>query len=76
LEASVATLGSIPFSEKNPPITLTADLCHIDWREEYRLTGVCERKPKNTAPLDEARRMRLIPYGCAKLRMTEMPMTE
>lgn len=73
LEVKQYASGDVPFSEKRPPVTLTAELCHIDWREEFRLNNVCARKPYSRVALDGATPRTLIPYGCAKLRMTEMP---
>lgn len=62
-----------PFSSKNPRLKLVAEISHIDWRFEHRLENVCARLPRCREALDEAKKTELYPYGCAKLRMTEMP---
>lgn len=65
--------GHVPFSSKNPPITVEAELCHIDWGYEYGYDTVCSRIPRSVKPAGEKFKLELCPYGCAKLRMTEMP---
>lgn len=35
---------------------------------------LCARLPRHRVPLDGAKPIVLIPYGCAKLRMTELPL--
>ena len=71
----VATDG-YPFSSKNPPVTITACLAHIDWGYEPRFDRVCAKNPTSTLQLDKERAVKLYPYGCAKLRVTEMPKTK
>ena len=66
-------VDSIPFSSKNPPVTVEAQMCHVDWGYEFGYSTVCSRKPKSKKALDEPFALRLYPYACAKLRMTEMP---
>ena len=62
-----------PFSSANPPVKLVATLCHIDWRHEPRFDRVCAKTPYSRKALDEPASVELYPYGCAKLRVTEMP---
>lgn len=64
----------VPFSSKNPPVTIEAQMCHIDWDYEFGYNTVCAKKPKSRKAQDEPFSIKLYPYGCAKLRMTEMPM--
>ena len=66
-------VSDVPFSSKNAPVEIYATLAHIDWGFEPRFDRVCAAKPANCRAIDEPRRVRLVPYGCAKLRMTEMP---
>ena len=69
-------VASIPFSSKAPAITLRASVSHIDWGYEEGFDSVCAKAPTSTAALDEAREVELYPYGCAKLRVTELPIVE
>jgi hypothetical protein len=66
-------LSDVPFSSENPPIVAYADMCHIDWGYEEGFENVCAKVPVCTKPTDEVRKVTLYPYGCSKLRMTEMP---
>ena len=67
-------VGAVPFSSKNPPVTIEAKLCRIDWGYEFGYDTVCSKKPKSRKAIDKPFSVKLYPYGCAKLRMTEMPM--
>jgi hypothetical protein len=58
-----------PFDPSTPAISLHADLREVAWGSD---DGVCERLPDISQPGQLCRRD-LIPYGAAKLRMTEMP---
>ena len=62
-----------PFSTKNPPISVIADMVEIDWGLEAPYVNVCARVPKSREPLTAPAKIKLIPYGCTNLRMTEMP---
>ena len=64
----------IPFSESKPPVTIKADMQKIGWGYRYGFKTVCAKVPKSLETLAEAEQLELIPYGCAKLRMTEMPL--
>lgn len=66
-------INEIPFSQKHPPLKIKTDLCHIDWGLADGYETVCAAVPENRIPLDEATERELIPYGCARLRMTELP---
>ena len=74
LTVSRGEVGNIPFSSKNPPVTIEAKMCHIDWGYEFGYDTVCAKKPKSKKAKDEPFSVKLYPYGCAKLRMTEVPM--
>lgn len=69
-------VSDIPFSSKNPPVTVEAELCHIDWGCEFGYDSVCSAKPNSRKALDEPFKVELYPYGCAKLRMTELPIVK
>lgn len=63
----------IPFSSENPPVVLKTKLQQIEWGFEERYDTVCAKIPQSTVPILDEIEMELIPYGCAKLRMTELP---
>ena len=73
LSAKAHMVSGIPFSTNHPPVVINAKLQQIDWGYEERYDTVCAKIPGATAPISEERQMELIPYGCAKLRMTELP---
>lgn len=75
-DVSVKTNGvsDIPFSANNPPIVIKAKLQQIDWGYEERFDTVCAKIPISTEPISDEMQMELIPYGCAKLRITELPL--
>ena len=62
------------FSECAPMLTLRANMVPINWGYRDGYTGVCAKTPKSRIPQGESREVELYPYGCAKLRMTEMPL--
>lgn len=68
------TMGSIPFSSTKPPVVLKAKVVPIDWELEDGFDAVCAKTPENRLPIGKAREVELYPYGCAKLRMTELPL--
>lgn len=72
-EVTEAPVGDIPFSGTEPPLVISASMAPVDWREEY---GIAAVKPVSAKPIGPLERVRMIPYGCARLRMTEMPMAE
>ena len=67
-------VSDVPFSSKQYPIVLHAKACHIDWGREPRFPKLCAKVPQSREPLDESREIVMTPYGCAKLRMTELPL--
>lgn len=73
ISVEINDVTEIPFSSDNPPIMITANLQKIDWGFEERYDTVCAKIPHSTEPTSEEIQTRLIPYGCAKLRMTELP---
>jgi len=64
-------MGDIPFSPDAPAVTLSAQMVQIPWAEE---NGACTPLPQSTEPMGDPVSIRLIPYGCTTLRMTEMPL--
>lgn len=53
-----------------PPIEMTAKMIEIEWGFN---NGHCDEIPKSLVPKSEVENVRLIPYGCTNLRMTEVP---
>lgn len=66
-------IGETPFSLAHPPVTLTASMAPVAWEWADGYDTVPATAPISDRATGEKRTMRLIPYGCAKLRMTELP---
>ncbi len=65
-----------PFSANKPPVTVKASLSRVNWEEEDGFKFIAEEKPASHKALSAPEQKELIPYGCTKLRMTEMPLCE
>ncbi|MBE6916193.1 MAG: hypothetical protein E7471_06150 [Ruminococcaceae bacterium] len=70
------TVGEIPFSFAAPPVSIETKGKKIDWGYADGYDSVCAKVPNSRVPFGDAESLRLIPYGCAKLRMTELPYIE
>jgi len=66
-------VSEVPFSAANPPVVIEAKLAKVDWPWEPFYDSVAAVKPASTLAVGESEHKELIPYGCARLRMTEMP---
>ena len=66
-------IGAYPFSASEPPVEILANLAPVDWPEAY---GVCLPAPASRKAQGPVQTVRMIPYGCTNLRMTEMPVAE
>ena len=66
-------ISDIPFSSEKPPITIGTKVKKIDWDFEDGYETVCAKTPKSREPIGDEEVMELYPYGCSKLRMTELP---
>ncbi len=73
LKFSFGKVGDIPFSEKNAPAAIKAKLAPVEWGYLRGYTTVADRYPAHRKALGPAKEFTLIPYGCTKLRMTELP---
>jgi len=73
LDVEEREISDIPFSSEAPPTVIRARVCHIDWGFEEGYDTVCARYPESREPLGDAETVKLYPYGCTRLRMTEMP---
>ena len=66
-------VGDIPFSEGNPPVTIKVNMQQIDWGLKFPYRSVARKTPKSRKPVSVIQSLELYPYGCSRLRMTEMP---
>ena len=66
-------IGDIPFSQENPPVTIKANMQQINWGLKFPYRSVARKTPKSRSPISDVQKIELCPYGCARLRMTEMP---
>ncbi len=66
-------IGDIPFSQDNSPITVKAKMKQIDWGLKLPYRSIARKTPKSVVPITEVQEIELCPYGCTRLRMTEMP---
>ena len=73
LTVNKKVVSQVPFSQSAPPITITATAQKIDWGLEDGFGNVCAKVPKSVLPISEKEEIELIPYGCARIRMTELP---
>ena len=62
------------FSSDTPPIMLKANMQRIAWGLEDGFETVCCKVPESVAPVGDIEEIMLYPYGCAKLRITEIPL--
>ncbi len=63
----------IPFSSTHPRVILKAKLAPTNWGYADGYTTVSDPFPKRCRKEGEVETKTLIPYGCAKLRVTEIP---
>lgn len=67
------SISDIPFSQDNPPVSIKANMQQIDWGIKFPYRSIEIKTPKSTNPITEVHEIKLYPYGCSRLRMTEMP---
>ena len=67
-------ISDVPFSSEKPPVVVKAKVKRISWGLENGYESVCAKVPESTTPQGEEQEIELYPYGCAKLRMTELPL--
>ena len=73
LEVIKNGVAEVPFSSVNPPVMIKAGVKKIDWGYEDGYDTVCAKIPESREPMGDEEEILLYPYGCAKLRMTEIP---
>ncbi|OAS82688.1 beta-L-arabinofuranosidase domain-containing protein [Metabacillus litoralis] len=66
-------IGDIPFNPKESPIEASASVVEINWPKN---NGIVARVPVDRKPISEVKTVKLLPYGCTNLRMTEIPFIE
>jgi hypothetical protein len=64
-----------PFSAACPRVALKASLAPVDWDYADGYDNVSAERANSIVATGDAREMLLVPYGAAKLRVTEMVMT-
>jgi len=74
LSVKTNVMDSIPFSSEKPPVVIEAKVKKIDWGLEDGYDTVCAGLPVSKIPVGEEKSVLLYPYGCSKLRMTELPL--
>ena len=74
LEVERRAVSDVLFSSQEPPVVIKAKVRKIDWGLEDGYETVCAKVPEERTPVSEAQEILLYPYGCAKLRMTEIPL--
>ena len=73
-EISYNGVGETPFSQQNPPVTIKAKMQQINWGLKFPYKSICRKTPKSKEPISAVQEIELCPYGCTRLRMTEMPL--
>ncbi|MBP3387691.1 MAG: glycoside hydrolase family 127 protein [Clostridia bacterium] len=71
-EVIVEKGDNIPFSSKAPRIKLKAKMARVDWDYAEGYSDIAHHTT-NSKAISSPEDIELYPYGCAKLRMTEMP---
>ena len=66
-------VGDVPFSQENPPVTIKANMQKINWGFKFPYKSIARKTPKSREPISDRESISLCPYGCTRLRMTEMP---
>lgn len=66
----------IPFSSQAPSLTLKAQVAPISWDYADGYEHLPESYPNSNRALGPQKEITLVPYGCSKLRMTEIPLTK
>jgi len=67
-------VNETPFASYAPAIAIKATVQQIPWDYADGFDTVCDKTPLSTTPIGEEEEILLYPYGCAKLRMTEIPL--
>ncbi len=65
-------VDGVPFSSSQPAVKIETMGVKIDWGYDSEFDSVCAKEPQSREPLSKEEAITLVPYGCAKLRMTEL----
>ena len=71
-----APVSAVPFSSAAPAVQLQTCLAPVQWDFADGFDSVAAVLPASDKAAGDPVSMCLIPYGCAKLRMTEMPVVK
>ncbi len=66
-------VGECPFSPDGAPVAATIKARPVDWPV---VDGSAAPQPADRAPIGPPEALRLIPYGCTNLRLTEFPLLD
>ncbi len=69
-------ISEIPFSSEKPPVVIKANVKKIAWGLQDGYLTICAKVPESRVALSDKEEIELYPYGCAKLRMTEIPFVD
>ncbi|MBR5152258.1 MAG: glycoside hydrolase family 127 protein [Clostridia bacterium] len=69
-------ISDVPFSSEKPPIKIKAKMKNIHWEFEDGYNTVCAKVPTSRISKNPEKEILLYPYGCCKLRMTELPLID
>lgn len=75
-EVEERPISDMPFSSQQPALVLKTAMAQVPWALEEGYETVCARVPASHHAIAPVENKVLYPYGCAKLRMTEMPLLQ
>lgn len=76
LKPEKAAYGKVPFSKEYPRIVLKTTMQKVGWDYAEGYDCIAAKTPSNCKAISGKEEKTLIPYGAAKLRMTEMPIVK
>jgi len=76
IEIERNSISSSAFCESAPAVVAKVKVKKINWGYEDGFDTVCAKIPESVKAQSDEIEAEFIPYGCAKLRMTELPFAE
>ena len=64
-------LPEMPFDREYPAVTVETEMVPLNWQMENHM---CKAAPESCEPVGDKVTVKLQPYGCTTLRMTDMPL--